>query len=48
MVDNFEKSYAGLQIPYPSDQGRLAEIDAQAVEQKKRYQGCGKFVLIVL
>ena len=37
MVDTFEKSYAGLQIPYPSDQGRLAEIDAQAGEQKQVY-----------
>jgi hypothetical protein len=39
IMDNFEKSYSGLQIPYSSDQGRLAEIDAQAVEQKKSYQG---------
>ena len=38
MVDTFEKNYAGLQIPYPGDQGRLAEIDAQAVEQKISYQ----------
>eukprot|EP00088_Acartia_fossae_P028938 TRINITY_DN2973_c1_g2_i3.p1 TRINITY_DN2973_c1_g2~~TRINITY_DN2973_c1_g2_i3.p1 ORF type:complete len:168 (+),score=61.77 TRINITY_DN2973_c1_g2_i3:31-534(+) len=38
MVDNFEKAYAGLQIPYPSDQGRLAEIDAQAVQVKAGYE----------
>jgi hypothetical protein len=38
MVDTFEKSYKGLQIAYPSDQGRLAEIDAQAAEQKIRFQ----------
>nr|ALS04915.1 mitochondrial ATP synthase subunit d [Pseudodiaptomus poplesia] len=37
MVDNFESKYKGLQIPYPSDQGKLAEIDAQASEQKTRY-----------
>merc|ERR1719430_63760 len=37
MVDNFEKSYAALSIPYPGDQGRIAEIDAQAVEQKASY-----------
>ena len=38
MVDNFEKSYGALSIPYPGDQGKLAEIDAQAVTQKARYQ----------
>jgi len=37
MVASFEKSYAGLQIPYPADQGRLAEIDAQGAEQKQVY-----------
>jgi hypothetical protein len=39
MVETFEKSYAGLKIAYPGDQGRLAEIDAQAAEQKKRFHG---------
>jgi len=34
MVDNFAAKYAALDIPYPSDQGSLAAIDAQAVEQK--------------
>merc|ERR1712080_482021 len=34
MVDDFAAKYAALQIPYPSDQGTLAAIDAQAVEQK--------------
>merc|ERR1712112_372844 len=34
MVDNFATKYAALDIPYPSDQGALAAIDAQAVEQK--------------
>ncbi len=37
MVDTFEKNYKGLQIAYPGDQGRLAEIDAQAAVQKQRY-----------
>lgn len=41
MVDNFEKSYKGLKIAYPSDQGKLAEIDAQAVQSKANYS---KFV----
>jgi hypothetical protein len=39
MVETFEKSYAGLKIAYPGDQGRLAEIDVQAAEQKKRFHG---------
>merc|ERR1711955_80921 len=30
MVDDFAAKYAALQIPYPSDQGALAAIDAQA------------------
>merc|ERR1711981_1397821 len=34
MVDEFQAKYAALEIPYPSDQGTLAAIDAQAVEQK--------------
>merc|ERR1712037_721435 len=34
MVDNFAAKYAALDIAYPSDQGSLAAIDAQAVEQK--------------
>eukprot|EP00091_Calanus_sinicus_P023253 TRINITY_DN774_c0_g1_i5.p1 TRINITY_DN774_c0_g1~~TRINITY_DN774_c0_g1_i5.p1 ORF type:complete len:179 (-),score=72.77 TRINITY_DN774_c0_g1_i5:137-673(-) len=34
MVDTFQAKYAALNIPYPSDQGSLAAIDAQAVEQK--------------
>merc|ERR1712107_466049 len=34
MVDNFAAKYAALDIPYPSDQGTLAAIDAQAAEQK--------------
>merc|ERR1712147_188054 len=33
-VDNFAAKYAALDIPYPSDQGTLAAIDAQASEQK--------------
>jgi len=37
MVDNFEKQYKALSIPYPSDQGTIAEIDAQAVAEKARY-----------
>jgi len=41
MVETFEKSYAGLQIPYPTDQGKIAEIDAQAVESKSNFN---KFV----
>lgn len=39
MVDTFEKNYKGLQVPYPADQGRLAEIDAQAAEQKQQFTG---------
>jgi len=34
MVENFEKQYTGLSIAYPGDQGKLAEIDAQAAQQK--------------
>merc|ERR1712228_241165 len=34
MVDNFQAKYSALDIPYPSDQGTLAAIDAQAAEQK--------------
>merc|ERR1719187_1635042 len=34
MVETFQQKYAALEIPYPSDQGALAAIDAQAVEQK--------------
>jgi len=34
MVDNFAAKYAALDIAYPSDQGSLAAIDAQAAEQK--------------
>ena len=34
MVDNFQAKYAALSIPYPADQGTLAAIDAQGVEQK--------------
>jgi len=37
MVDNFEKQYKALAIPYPSDQGTLAQIDAQAATEKGRY-----------
>jgi len=37
MVDNFEKSYAALTIPYPSDQGTIAAIDAQGAEIKVAY-----------
>jgi len=37
MVDNFEKQYKALEVPYPSDQGKLGEIDAQAVQQKARF-----------
>ena len=38
MVDNFEKSYGALQISYPGDQGKLAEIDAQKLEQEAEYK----------
>lgn len=41
MVDTFAKSYSGLQVPYPTDQGRIAEIDAQATESKASFN---KFV----
>merc|ERR1712228_282321 len=34
MVDNFQAKYSALDIPYPSDQGTLAAIDAQGAEQK--------------
>merc|ERR1719318_578939 len=34
MVDNFQAKYSALDIPYPSDQGTLAVIDAQGAEQK--------------
>jgi len=37
MVDNFEKQYKALDIPYPSDQGTIAQIDAQAATEKGRY-----------
>jgi len=37
MVDTFETKYTGLSIPYPGDQGKLAEIDAQAGQQKARH-----------
>ena len=37
MVDNFQKKYAALQIPYPSDNGALNAIDAQAAEQKAAF-----------
>merc|ERR1712098_219317 len=37
MVDNFEKSYAALSIPYPADQGTIAAIDEQAAGEKVRY-----------
>merc|ERR1712228_580192 len=37
MVDSFEKQYKALDVAYPGDQGKLAEIDAQATEQKARY-----------
>jgi len=37
MVDNFEKQYKALDVPYPGDQGKLKEIDAQAVQQKAAY-----------
>merc|ERR1712098_894158 len=33
-MGNFQSKYAALNIPYPSDQGALAAIDAQAAEQK--------------
>ncbi|KAL0270431.1 UNVERIFIED_CONTAM: hypothetical protein PYX00_007841 [Menopon gallinae] len=29
MVDNFQKSYEGLNIPYPTDKGLLAKIEEQ-------------------
>ena len=38
LVDTFEQKYSALAVPYPGDQGTLAQIDAQAAEQKQRYQ----------
>jgi len=37
MVDTFETKYKALAIPYPGDQGKLGEIDAQAAQQKTRH-----------
>merc|ERR1711926_28950 len=37
MVDNFQKKYAALQIPYPSDNGAFKAIEDQAAEQKAAY-----------
>merc|ERR1712058_171187 len=37
MVDNFQKKYAALQIPYPSDNGAFKAIDERATEQKAAY-----------
>merc|ERR1712029_415016 len=37
MVDNFQKKYEALTIPYPSDQGSLKAIDDQAAEQKAAF-----------
>ena len=37
MVDNFQKKYAALQIPYPSDNGAIKAIEDQAAEQKAAY-----------
>merc|ERR1712034_86912 len=37
MVDNFQKKYGALTIPYPSDQGTLKAIDDQAAEQKAAF-----------
>ena len=43
MVDTFKTKYEGLQIPYPSDGGAIAAIDAQAVAQKAAYEKfCGE------
>merc|ERR1711936_896113 len=38
MVEGFEKKYKALQVPYPSDQGALQAIDAQAKEQEAAYK----------
>merc|ERR1712117_572450 len=38
MVEGFEAKYKALQIPYPSDQGALQAIDAQAKEQEAAYK----------
>ena len=40
MVDNFQKNYDALQIPYPKDTASTA-IDQQAVQQKADFE---KFV----
>merc|ERR1712079_273968 len=38
MVDTFKTKYEALEIPYPSDQGTLAAIDAQNAEMKVSYE----------
>lgn len=37
MVDNFQNSYGALNIPYPTDKGTIAEIDAEAKENESTY-----------
>lgn len=37
MVDDFQKKYEGLQIPYPKD-SLTSNIDAQAVQQKAAFE----------
>jgi F-type H+-transporting ATPase subunit d len=36
MVENFQKKYEGLQVPYPKD-SVTAQIEKQAVESKAAY-----------
>jgi F-type H+-transporting ATPase subunit d len=36
MVDDFQKKYEGLQVPYPKDT-LTSNIDAQAVQQKAAF-----------
>lgn len=33
-MENFQKSYESLTVPYPSDQGRLKEVEQQESEHK--------------
>ena len=32
-IDSFAKSYAAVSVPYPGDQGKLAEVDAASAKQ---------------
>lgn len=37
MVDDFQKKYESLQVPYPKD-SLTTNIDAQAVQQKAAFE----------